>query len=114
MGKHGTKTLCENCGESDTTNCRWELQSKHMREVQGRIGEMVREQKERKKERKKGEKRERKKREKRGKKEKKREKKRGKKETMRMTITNAHGFMDAIKNIIGNIEGTLRKIIIDM
>ena len=73
--------MCENCGESDTTNCRWELQSKLMREVQGRIGEMVREQK---------------------------------KETMRMIITNAHGFMDAIKNIRGNIEGTLRKIIIDI
>ena len=72
--------MCENCGESDTTNCRWELQSKLMREVQGRIGEMVREQK----------------------------------KTMRMIITNAHGFMDAIKNIRGNIEGTLRKIIIDI
>ena len=31
-----------------------------------------------------------------------------------MIITNAHGFMDAIKNIRGNIEGTLRKIIIDI
>ena len=39
---------------------------------------------------------------------KKREKreKRETKKTMRMTITNAHGFMDAIKNIRGNIEGT--------
>ena len=36
------------------------------------------------------------------------------KKTMRMIITNAHGFMDAIKNIRGNIEGTLRKIIIDI
>ena len=80
MGKHGTKTLCEISGESDTTNCRWELQSKLIREVQGRIGEMVQEQK----------------------------------KTMRMIITNAHGFMDAIKNIRGNIEGTLRKIIIDI
>ena len=41
-------------------------------------------------------------------------KKKREKKTMRMTITNAHGFMDAIKNIRGNIEGTLRKIIIDM
>ena len=47
---------------------------------------------------------------------KKREKreKRERKKTMRMTITNAHGFMDAIKNIRGNIEGILRKIIIDI
>ena len=36
------------------------------------------------------------------------------KNAMRMIITNAHGFMDAIKNIRGNIEGTLRKIIIDI
>ena len=80
MGKHGTKTLCEISGESDMTNCRWELQSKLIREVQGRIGEIVREQK----------------------------------KTMRMIITNAHGFMDAIKNIRGNKEGTLRKIIIQV
>ena len=70
MGNHGTKTLCENCGESDTTNCRWELQSKLMREVQGRIGEMMREQKKREK----GGKKREKKREKREKKEKKGEK----------------------------------------
>ena len=36
------------------------------------------------------------------------------KKTMRMIITNAHGFMDAIKNIRGNIEETLKKIIIDI
>ena len=75
MGKHDTKTLCENSGESDTTNCRWEL-----REVQGRIGEMVR----------------------------------GQEKNYQMIITNAHGFMDAIKNIRGNVGGTLRKIIIDI
>ena len=37
-----------------------------------------------------------------------------KKKTMQMIITNAHGFMDAVKNIRGNIGGTLRKIIVDI
>ena len=37
-----------------------------------------------------------------------------KKKTMRMIITNGHGFTDAIKNVRGNIEGTLRKISTDI
>ena len=71
----------------------------------GELGKWCESKKERKKERKR-EKKEREKREKKEVKKEKKERKRGKKET--------HGFMDAIKNIRGNIEGTLRKIIIDM